>query len=332
MAKQPAETALTKMQNNLPDYLQGLQPSAVVKFVPEATDIFPRLSIKGKDFAVTMSGTRVEFDTSVRVIIIGVDQNIRKSYYPGTYSSDSKNPPSCFSLDGIAPSADSVAPYSLTCAGCPASKWHSAKKLGKQPPDSKSAAPACDGNMYFLMLIAEEGTDPDDIGIVQAQFKYSSYTEYLAYQEGIKALADGVLITPDLVYTRMSFKKGTEYPSVLFQADGWVPPKLVEHIRKLQSTDKVQKFLKPDPNHIGADTAVEWTPKEDKPVSPMGAMPDYGNAVAKTTVEATNPAEEFFAGLQDQADVSEATDLALGVLEAVDTIDDTDLSVVVAQS
>jgi hypothetical protein len=329
MAKQPAETALSKMQNNLPDYLKGLQPNAVVSFVPEAQDLFPRLSIRGKEFSVSLSGTRVEFDHSLRVIIVGVDQNIRKSYYPGTYSSDSKNPPSCFSLDGIAPSADSVAPYSLTCAGCPASKWHSAKKLGKQTPDSKSAAPACDGNMYMLIMIADEGTDPDELGIIQAQFKYSSYTEYLQYQEGIKALVEGVLITPDLVYTRMSFKKGVEYPAVLFQPDGWVPPKLVEHIRKLQSTDKVQEFLKPDPNHIGTDTAVVWTPKEEKPVSPMGAMPDYGNQVAKTTVEATNPAEEFFAGLQDQSDASEATDLALDVLEAVDS---PDLSVVVAQS
>lgn len=127
---QPVQLAGRRRAGILDAMSQGLAQPAV-----------PRISIKAQRFTlVDSAGVQIPvqmFDPTyglyLDVVIIGVNPNKSKIYYENEYDPTKDEPPTCFSDNGVAPSAQAAVPQSPTCAACPNGVWGSdtSKMTGK---------------------------------------------------------------------------------------------------------------------------------------------------------------------------------------------------------
>ena len=96
---------------------------------------FPNLSIKGKVFTLVQDSERRvltkpddpdEVVQAVNMAFLRINMN-SKTYYAKKFSEDDSEGqrPDCFSMDGIAPAANSPTPQAKSCKACPHNIWGS---------------------------------------------------------------------------------------------------------------------------------------------------------------------------------------------------------------
>src|ERR1700723_2998283 len=81
----------------------------------------PHISIRGNEFTlVDLTREEICFDTKhLDVAIIDLSDVMCKLYYDNAWTPDSKDPPLCWSANGVAPSREAIQPQSATCQACP---------------------------------------------------------------------------------------------------------------------------------------------------------------------------------------------------------------------
>lgn len=142
------------MSIELPEHLRtGPLAEAAKKSLADAASMaassnsVPRISLKGREFHLMVDGEEeAKFRDYLDVIVVGVEPEgplMIKAWYEKGYQAGSKEPPTCASDDGIAPSPWVQKPQSRACRGCPKSRFGSATspngKATKACRDSKRA-------------------------------------------------------------------------------------------------------------------------------------------------------------------------------------------------
>ena len=79
-----------------------------------------RISLKGSKFRDMHNGEQIRVSKSDTMNIVIIDAApVARTYYAGTYSSDTTSPPVCWSADTQKPAAEVQDPQSPRCADCP---------------------------------------------------------------------------------------------------------------------------------------------------------------------------------------------------------------------
>lgn len=151
------------MTIELPEHLRsGPLAEAAAKSLADAASMaaasnsVPRISLRGREFRLVEGGEEIaRFRDKMDVIIFGIEPEARlmiKTFYKDGYKSGAKEPPTCSSDDGIAPSKWVNDKQSPACRTCPKNVFGSATspsgKATKACRDSKRAwVVLADGNV-----------------------------------------------------------------------------------------------------------------------------------------------------------------------------------------
>jgi hypothetical protein len=119
-------------QHNLTDSIRGGEFHSIV-----TRDKIWRLRSGGVlyDFVDNHGAPLKELD----VVIVNIHPANSRTYYPGTFQSESSNPPTCASLMGVVPDPGVPIPQHRTCNGCPHDQW-GPNKTGKECKEHKRVA------------------------------------------------------------------------------------------------------------------------------------------------------------------------------------------------
>lgn len=121
----------------------------------------PRVSIKAQRFTlIDSAGIQIpvqlfdqQFGMYLDVVIVGVNPHKSKQYFEYDYDPTRDEPPTCFSDNGIGPSAQSSTPQSPTCAACPQNVWGSA--ISKM---TQKATKACSDRKNLAVVVVNDPT------------------------------------------------------------------------------------------------------------------------------------------------------------------------------
>lgn len=118
------------MVNQLPAYLQQRQSRTVTERAAAGlgASLPPHISIQGNSFTlIDAAGNEQNEGGIIDVCIADVsDVNCKRFYGDKKWTPDSKDPPVCFSANGIGPSRDASQPQNSICATCPKNERGSA--------------------------------------------------------------------------------------------------------------------------------------------------------------------------------------------------------------
>lgn len=215
------------LQNNDEAAKRALQDA---QSMSSASNSIPRVSLKGREFRLVENGEEVrKIRDRMRVIILGVEPDGRamiKTWYKDGYKSGSKEPPTCSSDNGIAPSPWVQEKQAPQCASCPKNQFGSATS-----PSGK-ATKACRDSKRIWVVEAElqDGTNAD------GSYKWKPNPEPLEERTqyglnvtvaSLKSFAElgrtlsGYGQSPCVAVTEMEMLD-KEYPELKFHLVGWL--------------------------------------------------------------------------------------------------------------
>lgn len=141
------------MSTQLPAHLAGRNlPRLADKAVAGIGSAMPpHISIQGNSFTlVDATGRQQPAGATLTCCIVDVSDHNCKRYYADKWKPDSKDPPLCWSANGVAPSREALEPQSPTCAAC---DWN--VRGSETSAISGVAIKACRDEKWLAVLIPQ---------------------------------------------------------------------------------------------------------------------------------------------------------------------------------
>lgn len=197
-----------------------------------------RLSIRNSKFRFNVNGTEVGQPTTdpLEVVIFAVAAAIQRMYYAGAYVPGSKEPPTCFSLDGKVPSDESTTVQNSICATCP----QNVKGSGRQPGTKACAYKKrvvvlspydLEGAMYAL--------DVNGMTLFGEQDPSKNLYSFKGYYE--KLVAHNMDIAA--IVTKLSFDDAASVPKLHFTPVRALTPEEFAQVEVRMEDDEVARIL-----------------------------------------------------------------------------------------
>ena len=147
------------MSMELPEYMKGSDAAKRALMdaasMASSSNSVPRISLRGREFRFVVNGEEVEkVRDSIETIILGVEPGpglMIKTFYEKGYQSGAKEPPTCASDDGVAPSPWVTKKQAQTCNQCPKNAFGSATS-----PQGKPTKACRDSKRVWLVKANEE--------------------------------------------------------------------------------------------------------------------------------------------------------------------------------
>ena len=192
----------------------------------------PRISLKGREFHLMVDGEEeAKFRDYLDVVVVGVEpdgSNMVKAWYEKGYSAGAKEPPTCASDDGMAPSSWVQKPQSQTCQSCPKNKFGSATSPNGKPTkacrDSKRAwVKIAPGNLMVMAPGQPPAPYPGgdkpflDRTLFGLNITVASLKNWSEHGKKLLALGQG----PAVCVTRL-IMQGGDFPWLDFQVAAWL--------------------------------------------------------------------------------------------------------------
>lgn len=114
-------TAVSVFAGKMPARFKDRELDATTKALAGSGATGRRISIKGSVFRMIVDGKQVaeNEDRAMNIIVVAAAPDINRQYYEGTYNDAVVTAPTCWSVDGKTPAADSEVPQSKSCDTCP---------------------------------------------------------------------------------------------------------------------------------------------------------------------------------------------------------------------
>ena len=185
----------------------------------------PSISIRGSRFhLVDAAGDELHIQNlALDVIVLGGNEHLSKTYYPGAYDANAPaQPPTCWSDNGVAPSAQAATPQSPTCAACQYNAWGS-----KVTPQGSQVKACTDSKKLAVVLAADTPYQSQSgaAGVAKAleqvyllrvpAASMRGWADYAKEMRGRGAPVIGLV-------TRIAFDPEAAYPLIVFQAISFV--------------------------------------------------------------------------------------------------------------
>lgn len=155
---------------NLPAHLQNRQSRAVNERAAAGigSSMPPHISIQGNSFTlVDAAGNEQNEGGVIEVCIADVSDVTCKRYYGDKkWTPDSKDPPVCWSSNGLGPSRDSTSPQNSICATCPKNERGSAISAV-----SGAAIKACRDEKWLALIMPKYPTMIFQLVLTPGSFK-----------------------------------------------------------------------------------------------------------------------------------------------------------------
>lgn len=233
----------------------------------------PRISIKGSRFRLNPVGgdELVINQMHLDVIIVGANPHMSKTYYANAYDPNAADvvAPTCFSDNGVGPSAAARSPQCGTCAACP----HNV--LGSKVGPAGGKLKACADRKKIAVLL---GDVPNQVenghegSVYELRMPYMSAKNFTTYAQEFKNRG----VPLNLVLTRMEFDSGSEFPRLKFSIGGWATAEQAASAGQVFGSDEVAEAvgtkdtarpapaaLPPMPPHVQQAMAPTPAPAQD---------------------------------------------------------------------
>ena len=186
----------------------------------------PYISIRGAKFhLVGADGEEAQVNQlTIDVIVLSGNEHVSKSYYAGAYDPAAGGgvAPTCFSDNGLAPSALAASPQHPTCAGCEKGAWGS-----KVTPTGSQVKACTDSKKLAVVLASDTPIIINGAASVAKAYEQvwllrvpaASMRGWRDYAKEIRGR--GVPIIG--VVSRLAFDSKASYPALLFSAVSFVP-------------------------------------------------------------------------------------------------------------
>lgn len=189
-----------------------------------ASNSVPRISLRGREFRFIENGEEVlKLRDSIDVIIMGVEPGpnlMIKTYYEKGYQPGAKEPPTCASDDGIAPSPWVQAKQSTECKSC---KWNA---FGSATSPTGKATKKCrDSKRIWLKLadtnefngkVLEQPALPERT-LYGMNVSVASLKAFSEHGRRLASMGQG----PAVCVTKIKMLD-TEFPQVDFELKAWL--------------------------------------------------------------------------------------------------------------
>ena len=245
-------------QPALPAYLQNMNVPNLSEraFVGLGSVMPPHISIRGNRFTLVDSSGNEEAVNTIHldVAIADMSEVVCKTYFKNEWDPASKDPPMCFSANGIAPSREAINPQSHTCAECPKNVRGSA--VSKM---SGAAIKACRDEKWIAVIVVGY---PKDM-LFRLVLTPGSFTNWRSFAERFR----GQQVTFQHVITRLSFEAGVngvltfsipqEVPT-----GGWLDERTAQLVVKAVGSKATDKYVGRDdvPRQLSAPVEIAQAP------------------------------------------------------------------------
>lgn len=225
-------------QTQLPAHLQGEQTNSATDAMITQGESIPKISIKGKQFALKTkdSVTKLaDIGVPIKVIVLAIDppnKHVAKSYFEGDYTGASENP-DCSSANGVVPDHWVESPQHTACATCPMNVF-GAKKNNK----GKDIRPCSD---HKRLIVAQVGNIDGDVAAVQVPVMSLKNLSRFGRQ------LNKHNCSPNAVITELSFDQDAEYPQLVFTPAGFLSEEDYNKATTRAASSELQDLLHAEP-------------------------------------------------------------------------------------
>lgn len=205
-------TSVSVFTSQLPTYAQNPKSKAMQNMAGGLTGggFGNRISTRGSKFRFLSNGEEVAPPQSeIEVVIFAMAEHVQRLYYKGAFDPNTKEAPTCYSLNGKTPEDDSLEKQSSTCAVCP----QNVKGSGRQ-----GNTKACAYKKRAVMLDAANlgeapwALDVNAMSMFGEQLPNQNLYSFKGYFE--KLTAHNVDIAA--IVTKLTFDDSASVPKVFF--------------------------------------------------------------------------------------------------------------------
>ena len=203
-------------QKNLPAELSGFfdVDSMADDLSAGVAGGFAILSFRGSKWRIKASGEETlvtnedgEAKPSVELIFLKASPDISKVFYDHKYVEGSDDPPTCMSVNGIIPDADSTTPQAPSCAACPHNQW------GSRMTDDGRKAKACQDSRRIAVVPMGDIENEQYGGPMLLRVPAASLNDLKSYGVGMKNKG----FPYNTIVTRVGFDPDASYPKLTFK-------------------------------------------------------------------------------------------------------------------
>jgi hypothetical protein len=221
-------------QAKVPTFFRAPEDSATNALAALAPTTYPYLSIKGKRFALVRNKEetpimRLDDDetpaNAIEVVLVNTAPTFSKVFYAAGYTEGSKDKPTCYSNDGVAPAADAAEKQSAKCMSCEHNAWGTG---------TNGKGKACSDSLRLAISFPDSINDPILLRVPPASLK--AVTEYAAFlsrkgapMEGLvtKIKFDSEEATPKLQFSAVRYLSEAQYKEVMEVAKAGITQQII---------------------------------------------------------------------------------------------------------
>ncbi len=248
-------TQLDIFSSNVPAHARNVKSKAMQAMAGGLQGGFGnRISLRNSKFRFIQSGSDIGAnpEPTLDVVVFAMANNVQRLYYAGAYDPNSKEKPTCFSMDGKTPSDESVQKQSPQCATCP----QNVKGSGRQ-----GNTKACAYKKRVVVLSPDDlegpmyALDVNAMSMFGEQMESKNLYSFKGYYE--KLVAHNMDIAA--IVTKLSFDDAASVPKLHFSP---IRALTAEEFAMVQ-----QRMDDPEVDRVLADMTNE-AETEDAPASP----------------------------------------------------------------
>lgn len=175
---------------------------------------FAILSFRGSKWRIKSAGEETlitgadgEVKPSVELVFLKASPDVSKVYYDHNYVEGSDEPPTCMSVNGITPDADSSTPQAPSCAACPHNQW------GSRMTEAGKKAKACQDSRRIAVVPMGDIPNEQYGGAMLLRVPAASLNDLKTYGLGMKNKG----FPYNTIITKVGFDPDASYPKLTFR-------------------------------------------------------------------------------------------------------------------
>ncbi len=272
-----------------------------------------RIGLKGARFRLVVGGKEVAVrdEPYLDIMVVGVAENVQRTFYKGKYQPGSKEAPTCFSLDGKTPDAKAKEAQCANCQTCP----QNVKGSKVSDDGRKSIACAFSQRLIVTMPGDEEHTlyelNVNSISLFgdgltdQRKFPLKAYVKFLS----------GFNTDLGEIVHRVSFDMDSSVPKVFFSPSRNLTDAEAKYVLATVGSDEVKDLLNGDfdfsteavSGEVSAPDVAEFDSNKpaDKPAPAAVAAPKPAGRIKKEEPKPAPVVEPEVVSDDDDADLAD---------------------------
>ena len=201
---------------------------------------FAIVSIRAGKFRIKHQGNEIPITDdkgdpvgSIEVVLLRANPHLTKQYYEKAFEEGDSSAPTCYSLDGVRPSAAVEKPQAALCATCPKNAF------GSRITPAGKKAKACQDNRKMAIVPLGDLRNEVFGGPMLFRVPPSALKDLAQFGDAWKARG----FPYNAIGTRIGFDMDTSYPKPTFRAIRPLTGDEAEIVLELTGSDAVEKIL-----------------------------------------------------------------------------------------